>query len=388
MTALDDRRRTAGAGSRPESPRPSAGSTAEAVADFRLACVSRAIDDREIALQKQSRVFFQISGAGHEALLLGLARQLRPGYDWFFPYYRDQALVLGLGVDAVPSPAAGGRLGRRPGVGRPPDAGPLGPRRAQHRHPVEPDRQPVPARGRLRRGRPLHRPGARDLPGCVGPRRRAHLRLARRGGALGGRVLGEPEHRVHACTCRCSTSWPTTATPSRCPPPTRRRRRSPSWCGASGASRSHRFDGSDYFEVRKRARRGDRPRPGRRRPGADPRRRHPPVLALGADTQSKYRRPTSWPTRPRTTRSSARGRRWSPPACSPPSEADGIRAEAARDGGRGGRRGARRAPGPTRRRSPTTCRAPGRRRGRADRPRRRATTGRRWARPSTGRCTS
>jgi 2-oxoisovalerate dehydrogenase E1 component len=70
----------------------------ELVEDFRLACISRSIDDREITLQKQSRVFFQISGAGHEVLLLALARSLRPGYDWFFPYYRDQALVLGLGV--------------------------------------------------------------------------------------------------------------------------------------------------------------------------------------------------------------------------------------------------------------------------------------------------
>src|SRR3954464_1170424 len=49
-------------------------------------------------MQKQSRVFFQISGAGHEAIGLALARLLRPGYDWFFPYYRDQALALGLGV--------------------------------------------------------------------------------------------------------------------------------------------------------------------------------------------------------------------------------------------------------------------------------------------------
>jgi 2-oxoisovalerate dehydrogenase E1 component len=87
--------------------------------DLLLACVSRAIDDREIALQKQSRVFFQISGAGHEALLLGLAHELRPGYDWFFPYYRDLALMLGLGVSAeqvllqavgsADDPASGGR---------------------------------------------------------------------------------------------------------------------------------------------------------------------------------------------------------------------------------------------------------------------------------------
>jgi 2-oxoisovalerate dehydrogenase E1 component len=91
----------------------------ELVDDYRMALVSRYLDDREISMQKQSRVFFQISGAGHEALLLALARSLRPGYDWFFPYYRDRSLVLGLGVtpreillEAVGSaecPASGGR---------------------------------------------------------------------------------------------------------------------------------------------------------------------------------------------------------------------------------------------------------------------------------------
>jgi 2-oxoisovalerate dehydrogenase E1 component len=91
----------------------------EAIEDLRLGWLSRALDDREIALRAQSKVFFQISGAGHEALLLGLARSLRPGYDWFFPYYRDRALALGLGVSAkeileqavgaATDPASGGR---------------------------------------------------------------------------------------------------------------------------------------------------------------------------------------------------------------------------------------------------------------------------------------
>jgi pyruvate/2-oxoglutarate/acetoin dehydrogenase E1 component/TPP-dependent pyruvate/acetoin dehydrogenase alpha subunit len=89
------------------------------VEDFRLACTSRALDDREILLQKQSRVFFQISGAGHEVLLTALARSLRPGSDWFFPYYRDRALALALGVTpramlaqavgAADDPASAGR---------------------------------------------------------------------------------------------------------------------------------------------------------------------------------------------------------------------------------------------------------------------------------------
>src|SRR5262249_36094104 len=72
----------------------------EAIADLKLAHVSRAIDDRELTLSKQGKIYFQISGAGHESLLLGLAHSLRGGYDWFSPYYRDRALMIGLGVSA------------------------------------------------------------------------------------------------------------------------------------------------------------------------------------------------------------------------------------------------------------------------------------------------
>jgi 2-oxoisovalerate dehydrogenase E1 component len=71
--------------------------TDQLVDAFKLMLLARRLDEKELALLKQGKAFFHISGSGHEAIQIACAMNLKPGYDWAYPYYRGMAFAIGLG---------------------------------------------------------------------------------------------------------------------------------------------------------------------------------------------------------------------------------------------------------------------------------------------------
>jgi 2-oxoisovalerate dehydrogenase E1 component len=261
----------------------------EAIEDFRLACVSRALDDREITLQKQSRVFFQISGAGHEALLLGLAHSLRPAYDWFFPYYRDRALLLALGVSpyemllqavgSADDPASGGRQmpchWGRVDLNVVSQSSPTG-------------SQCLPAVGCAEAGRYIvRRP---DLPGCTAEGDELTYVSLGEGATSEGEFW---ESLNTACTLHLPVLYVVADNGYAISVPASDQAPAPISELVKGfrGLHVHRWNGCDYFEIRKKA-------PGviaRVRAGTGPALVHAtvtrPYSHSAADTQAKYRSP-------------------------------------------------------------------------------------------------
>ena len=248
--------------------------------------LSRQLDDKEIQLKNQSQIFFQISGAGHEAVLVAAGLHAAgPATTGSFPYYRDRALCLALGVTPLDMllPAVGAK--DDPASRRPADAVALGPARAATscRRSSPTGTQVLHAVG-ARRSRRASTAASPDIPDRDDrvSRRRGHLRARSATAPRAKASSGNRSTPPASSSCRCSSSSKTTATRSRCRSKCRRRAAtSRAWSRSFpdlhvDSSRRHRL-------LREPARAcATRPRTCRARngPGARARARDPPVLAL------------------------------------------------------------------------------------------------------------